>query len=50
MEGSVGEIYYQVYGVPSKTDDREGQTFHEQTRDGHRQHGDAPTTMATDKQ
>jgi len=47
--GSVGEIYYQIYGVPSATNARKGQTFHEQTRDEHQQHGDAPTTMATDK-
>ena len=47
--GSIDKIYHQVYGVPTKTDKRKGQTFHEQTRDAHQQHGDAPTTMATEK-
>ena len=47
--GSIGKIYYQIYGIPTASDKRKGQTFHEQARDDHRQHGDAPTTMSTEK-
>ena len=39
----------QVYGVPTKDDARTGQTFHEQHRDKHKQHGETPTTLSTEK-
>ena len=40
----------QMYGVPTKDDERKGQTFQEQHRDVHEQHGEKPTTMTADKQ
>jgi hypothetical protein len=40
---------FQIYGVPTVEDQRKTQTFHEQHRDTHRQHGEKPTTMATQK-
>ena len=39
----------QMYGVPTKGNMRKGQTFQEQHRDDHRQHGKSPTTMSTEK-
>ena len=42
------EWYFQMYGVPGKKS-RKGQTFHEQHKDVHAQHGQTPTTMATHK-
>jgi hypothetical protein len=41
--------FFQMYGVPSKEDPRAGQTFHEQHRDLHEQHGTRPTTLSTGK-
>ncbi|MFB9329249.1 hypothetical protein ACFFSY_25210 [Paenibacillus aurantiacus] len=38
---------FQMYGVP--TDDENGQSFHEEHRDKHLQHGDTPMTIATTK-
>lgn len=43
------EWWLQMYGVPTKGADRTGQTFHEQHRDTHGQHGQTPTTLATEK-
>lgn len=43
------EWYFQMYGVPTKTDAHTGQTFHEQHRDVHAQHGTTPTTLSTEK-
>ncbi len=43
------EWYLQMYGVPTKGAQRLGQTFHEQHRDVHEQHGTTPTTLATEK-
>lgn len=40
---------FQMYGVPTKDDLRMGQTFHEQHRDVHQQHGMTPTTLSTEK-
>ncbi|MGB0590624.1 MAG: DUF4157 domain-containing protein [Myxococcota bacterium] len=39
------EWVYQLYGVGKKA----GQSFHEQHKDVHKQHGESPTTMAMDK-
>jgi len=39
----------QMYGVPTASDPRKGQTFQEQHRDDHRQHGESPTTLSTEK-
>jgi len=39
------EWVYQLYGVGKK----EGQSFHEQHKDVHKQHGESPTTMSMDK-
>jgi hypothetical protein len=39
----------QMYGVPTKGDKKLGQTFHEQHRDVHEQHGVSPTTLSTEK-
>ncbi len=36
---------YQMYGPPSK----KGQTFHEQHRDDHAQHGESPTTLVAEE-
>lgn len=43
------EWVFQIYGVPTADDERKGQTFHEQHRDAHRQHGETPTTLSTEK-
>jgi Domain of unknown function (DUF4157) len=43
------EWYFQMYGVPSAANPRTGQTFHEQHRDVHAQHGTTPTTLSTEK-
>ncbi len=43
------EWYFQMYGVPTKGNPRTGQTFHEQHRDVHAQHGTTPTTLSTEK-
>jgi Domain of unknown function (DUF4157) len=43
------EWVFQVYGVPTADNERKGQTFQEQHRDTHRQHGETPTTLATEK-
>jgi hypothetical protein len=39
----------QMYGVPTVDDERKGQTFQEQHRDDHEQHGETPTTLTTEK-
>jgi len=39
----------QMYGVPTKDNARLGQTFQEQHRDAHGQHGETPTTLSTEK-
>jgi hypothetical protein len=39
----------QMYGVPTKDNARPGQTFEEQHRDAHGQHGETPTTLSTEK-
>lgn len=39
----------QMYGVPTADDERKGQTFQEQHRDVHEQHGETPTTLTTEK-
>lgn len=44
------EWLFQMYGVPTDDDARKGQTFHEQHRDTHRQHGESPTTLKTVKE
>ncbi len=41
--------YFQMYGVPTAGKPRTGQTFHEQHRDVHAQHGTSPTTLSTEK-
>jgi hypothetical protein len=43
------EWYFQMYGVPTKGNARTGQTFQEQHRDVHAQHGTTPTTLSTEK-
>ena len=43
------EWWLQMYGVPTKGADRTGQTFHEQHRETPGQHGQTPTTLATEK-
>jgi hypothetical protein len=43
------KYYFQMYGVPTKDNARAGQTFHEQHRDQHAQHGTTPTTLSTEK-
>lgn len=39
----------QMYGVPTAGDERAGQTFQEQHRDIHKQHGEKPTTLTAEK-
>jgi hypothetical protein len=46
---ATSEWRLQMYGVPTKDNARAGQTFHEQHRDAHGQHGETPTTMSTEK-
>lgn len=43
------EWYFQMYGVPTKGQKRSGQSFHEQHRDVHQQHGTTPITLSTRK-
>jgi hypothetical protein len=43
------EWYFQMYGVPTKSNKHLGQTFQEQHRDIHAQHGTTPTTLSTEK-
>lgn len=46
---ATSEWRLQMYGVPTKDNARAGQTFQEQHRDAHGQHGETPTTMSTEK-
>jgi hypothetical protein len=46
---ATSEWRLQMYGVPTKDNARAGQTFHEQHRDAHGQHGETPTTLSTEK-
>ena len=46
---ATSEWRLQMYGVPTKGHDRKGQTFQEQHRDAHGQHGETPTTLSTEK-
>jgi hypothetical protein len=41
--------YFQMYGVPTPGSDRAGQTFQDIHKDTHRQHGQSPTTISTEK-
>ena len=46
---ATSEWRLQMYGVPTKSDARLGQSFHEKHLDTD-QHGETPTTMSTEKQ
>jgi hypothetical protein len=46
---ATSEWRLQMYGVSTKDNARAGQTFQEQHRDAHGQHGETPTTMSTEK-
>ncbi len=53
MENYAGSLdsdwVLQMYGLPTAGNRRMGQTFQEQHRDVHEQHGKTPTTMSTEK-